>query len=145
MNLSKNSMFIVITLSAVILVSACSKSYVTGKREFMVVSEADEIEMGQEYDPQVVAQFGLYDDTELAAYINDLGQSIARISHRSNLDYTFRLLDSPVVNAFAVPGGYVYITRGILSYMNSEDEFVGVMGHEVAHDLGKPYATFNLQ
>ena len=126
-----------IVLAAALLMTACSKSYVTGKSEFMMVSEDQEIEMGREYDPVVVAEYGLYDDKELAGFVNDRGQEIAKISHRSNLEYTFRLIDSPMVNAFAVPGGYVYITRGILAYMNSEDEFVGVLGHEVAHVVAR--------
>ena len=128
---------LMIVLAAGLLITGCSKSYVTGKSEFMMVSEVQEIEMGREYDPEIIAQFGLYDDEALADYVNGRGQEIAEISHRSNLDYTFRLLDSPMVNAFAVPGGYVYITRGILAYMNSEDEFVGVMGHEVAHVVAR--------
>ncbi len=128
---------LVIVLAATLLMTACSKSYVTGKSEFMMVSEEQEIEMGREYDPEVIAQYGLYEDEALAEYVNGRGQEIAKISHRSNLDYTFRLLDSPMVNAFAVPGGYVYITRGILTYMNSEDEFVGVLGHEVAHVVAR--------
>ena len=128
---------LVIALSLVILMTACSKSYVDGKHEFMVVSEADEIEMGREYDPIVVAQYGLYEDEELAAYIDQLGQSIAGVSQRTNLDYTFRLLNTPMVNAFALPGGYLYVTRGILAYMNSEDEIAGVMGHEVGHVVGR--------
>ena len=128
---------LMIVLAAALLVTGCSKSYVTGESEFMMVSEDQEIEMGREYDPVVVAEYGLYDDKELAGFVNDRGQEIAKISHRSNLEYTFRLIDSPMVNAFAVPGGYVYITRGILAYMNSEDEFVGVLGHEVAHVVAR--------
>ena len=126
-----------IALSLMFLMTACSKSYVDGKPEFMMVSEADEIEMGREYDPIIVAQYGMYNDEELVAYIDQLGQSIAGVSQRANLDYTFRMLDTPVVNAFALPGGYVYVTRGILAFMNSEDEIAGVMGHEVGHVVGR--------
>jgi len=115
------------------LATSCTKDYVTGKRSFSMVSESDEIDMGREYDPILIAQMGLYDDGTLAEYINSLGQSLAATSHRTNLEYNFRLLDTPVLNAFAVPGGYVYVTRGILAYMNSEDELAGVMGHEVGH------------
>ncbi len=124
-------------LALAILTTACAKSYVTGDQEFMMVSEAEEIEMGHEYDPIVVAEYGLYDDKDLAAYIDQLGQSIAGVSQRTNLDYTFRLLDTPMVNAFALPGGYLYVTRGILAFMNSEDEIAGIMGHEVGHVVGR--------
>ena len=89
--------------------------------------------MGKEYDPQVVATYGVYDDAEIAAYISDIGQRIATVSDRPGLAYEFKVLDSPVINAFAVPGGYVYFTRGILAYLNNEAEVVGVMGHEVGH------------
>ncbi|MCB9070520.1 MAG: M48 family metalloprotease [Calditrichae bacterium] len=99
----------------------------------MLVSEQQEISMGKEYDPQVVATYGVYDDAEIAAYISDIGQRIATVSDRPGLAYEFKVLDSPVINAFAVPGGYVYFTRGILAYLNNEAEVVGVMGHEVGH------------
>jgi predicted Zn-dependent protease len=115
----------------------CTTDYVTGKRTFSLVSESQEIEMGRDADPQIVAEYGLYDDFELQAYVNDIGQNIAKVSHRSNLDYTVRVVDTPVVNAFALPGGYVYITRGILAHFNSEDELAGVMGHEIGHVVAR--------
>jgi predicted Zn-dependent protease len=115
----------------------CTTDYVTGKRTFSLVSESQEIEMGKEADPQIMAEYGSYDDPELLAYVNGIGQRIARVSQRSNLAYTFRVVDSPIVNAFALPGGYVYITRGILAQFNSEDELAGVMGHEIGHVVAR--------
>jgi predicted Zn-dependent protease len=97
------------------------------------MSEAQEIQLGAEADPQIVAQFGLYEDPELQSFINSKGQQMADISHRPNLKWTFRIVDSPVVNAFAVPGGYVYFTRGIMAHFNNEAEFMGVLGHEIGH------------
>lgn len=97
------------------------------------MSEAQEIAMGQEADPQIVAQYGLYADSSLQQFINDKGQAMARISHRPNIAYHFRILDSDVLNAFAVPGGYVYFTRGIMAYLNNEAQFAGVLGHEIGH------------
>ncbi|RME01905.1 MAG: peptidase M48 [Calditrichaeota bacterium] len=117
--------------------SSCARDYVTGKRTFSLVSESREIEIGREADPQIIAEFGLYDDPKLAAYIDSLGQAIARVSHRPNLKYTFRVVDSPIVNAFALPGGWVYFTRGILAHFNSEAELAGVMGHEVGHVVAR--------
>ncbi|MGH9258968.1 MAG: M48 family metalloprotease, partial [Acidimicrobiales bacterium] len=76
---------------------------------------------------------GLYPDTALQRYVADLGRRMAAVSERPNLPWTFRLLDDPLVNAFAVPGGYLYITRGILAHFNSEAEFATVMGHEIGH------------
>ena len=122
--------FLAIVLAITI---SCATNPVTGDREFMLVSEQQEISMGKEYDPQVVATYGVYDDAEIAAYISEIGQRIATVSDRPGLAYEFKVLDSPVINAFAVPGGYVYFTRGILAYLNNEAEVVGVMGHEVGH------------
>lgn len=89
--------------------------------------------MGKEADPQIIATFGLYEDPALQAYIEEKGQQMAAISHRKDLDYSFKVVDSPVVNAFAVPGGFVYFTRGIMAHFNNEAEFAGVLGHEIGH------------
>lgn len=89
--------------------------------------------MGQEADPQIVSFFGLYEDPKLQRFIDRKGQQMANISHRSELDYEFKIVDSPVINAFAVPGGYVYFTRGIMAHFNNEAEFAGVLGHEIGH------------
>lgn len=113
--------------------SGCKVNPVTGAKEFNLLSDAQEQAMGDEYDPQVVAQYGQYQDEKLQAFINEKGQAMARISHRPQLNYEFKILDSPVVNAFAVPGGYVYFTRGIMAHFNNEAEFMGVLGHEIGH------------
>jgi predicted Zn-dependent protease len=131
------SVTIVCIAACLAIVVTCTTDYVTGKRTFSLVSESAEMEMGREADPQIVGQYGLYDDPELAAYVDDIGQRIASVSHRSNLGYTVRVVDSPIVNAFALPGGYVYITRGILAHFNSEDELAGVMGHEIGHVVAR--------
>ncbi len=89
--------------------------------------------MGKEADPQIVAQFGLYNDSSLQRFIRAKGQEMAAISHRPNLEYEFKVLDSDVINAFATPGGFVYFTRGILAHFNSEADFAGVLGHEIGH------------
>lgn len=116
-----------------IAMSTCATNPVTGKKNFVTVTEAQEIQMGKEYDPQVQAMYGVYQDDKIQKFINDKGQEMAKISHRPNLNYEFKVMDSPVVNAFAVPGGYVYFTRGILAHFNNEAEFAGVLGHEIGH------------
>lgn len=116
-----------------IILASCSRNPVTGKREIMLVSESQEQAMGLESDPAIVANFGLYDDQKMQDFINTKGKQMGKISHRPDIDYKFRILDSPVVNAFAVPGGYVYFTRGIMAHFNSEAEFAGVLGHEIGH------------
>jgi predicted Zn-dependent protease len=115
------------------LINSCARNPVTGKRQVALISEEQEIAMGQEADPQIVAQFGLYEDPNLQAFINEKGKQMAAISHRPGLNYTFRIVDSEVLNAFAVPGGYVYFTRGIMAHFNNEAEFAGVLGHEIGH------------
>jgi predicted Zn-dependent protease len=97
------------------------------------MSEEQEIAMGKEADPQIVAQYGLYADSSLQKYISTIGENMADISHRPKLNYEFKILDSEILNAFAVPGGYVYFTRGIMAYFNNEAEFAGVLGHEIGH------------
>ena len=89
--------------------------------------------MGQQADPEIIGMFGLYQDSTLQAFIDQKGNEMARISHRPELKYHFRIVDSPILNAFAVPGGYVYFTRGIMAHFNNEAEFAGVLGHEIGH------------
>ncbi len=112
---------------------SCARNPVTGRRQLVFMSEAQEIAMGRESDPQIMAFFGNYEDEELQQFITTKGLEMAAISHRPNLDYEFKIVDSPVINAFAVPGGYVYFTRGIMAHFNNEAEFAGVLGHEIGH------------
>jgi predicted Zn-dependent protease len=116
-----------------LLANGCSVNPVTGKKQVVFVSEEQEIAMGKEADPQIIQQFGLYEDKALQEFIAAKGEQMAAISHRPDLDYQFRIVDSEVLNAFAVPGGYVYFTRGIMAHFNNEAEFAGVLGHEIGH------------
>jgi predicted Zn-dependent protease len=113
--------------------SSCAINPVTGKKQFVLMSEAQEVAMGQQSDPEIIAFFGLYEDPELQEFITEKGNEMAAISHRPKLAYEFKIVDSPVINAFAVPGGFVYFTRGIMAHFNNEAEFVGVLGHEIGH------------
>ena len=126
--------FSYILITTVVLFSnSCSVNPVTGKKQVVFVSEEQEIAMGKEADPQIIQQFGLYEDKALQEFITAQGKSMAAISHRPGLDYQFRIVDSEVLNAFALPGGYVYFTRGIMAHFNNEAEFAGVLGHEIGH------------
>jgi predicted Zn-dependent protease len=116
-----------------VLLNSCAKNPVTGKQDFMLMSKGQEVAMGQQSDPEIKAFFGVYEDPALQKFINEKGQQMAAVSHRKDLKYQFKVVDSPVVNAFAVPGGYVYFTRGIMAYFNNEAEFAGVLGHEIGH------------
>lgn len=111
----------------------CSRNPVTGKKQLNLMSEEQEKAMGKESDPQVMAEYGKYDDPNLQAYFSEKGQEMAHISHRPDHGFTFQVISSSVVNAFAVPGGYVYFTRGILAHFNNEAQFAGVLGHEIGH------------
>ena len=121
----------------IIIIAACSRNPITGKKEAFVMSESKEQALGDQSDPSIVASFGLYPDETLQKFIDSKGQQMARISHRSHLKFEFKVLDSPVVNAFALPGGYVYFTRGIMAHFNNEAEFAGVLGHEIGHISGR--------
>jgi predicted Zn-dependent protease len=114
--------------------TACAVNPATGEREFSLVSEAQEIEIGRGSDPAITAQMGgVYGDSALQRYVRGLGLEIAAAGERPALPWSFKLLDDDLVNAFALPGGFVYITRGILANMNSEAELVAVLGHEAGH------------
>lgn len=132
--MNQKHFFISSNLIFILLVaSSCAVNPVSGKKQISLMSEKQEIALGAQYDPMVQAEFGVYPDEKLQAFINEKGQAMARISHRPDLKWTFRVVDSPVVNAFAVPGGYVYFTRGIMAHFNNEAEFAGVLGHEIGH------------
>ncbi len=120
-------------MAALMIINSCSSDPVTGKKELMLLSEEQEIELGRQADPEIVAQFGLYPDEALQRFMQEKGQQMAAVSHRSQLEHQFKVLDSPVINAFAVPGGYVYFTRGIMAHFNNEAQFAGVLGHEIGH------------
>jgi predicted Zn-dependent protease len=97
------------------------------------VSQQQEVEMGQSYAQQINAQLPIVQDAELNRYINVLGDSIAGLTSRGGLDWHFYIVDSPDVNAFAVPGGFVYINRGLIERSDRLDELAGAMGHEIGH------------
>ena len=130
--MKKITLFACLT-SCTFLFNNCARNPVTGKSQVVTMSEAQEIAIGKEADPQIIAQFGLYDNKALQDFITQKGKQLAAISHRPNLNYEFKILDSDVLNAFATPGGYVYFTRGIMAYFNNEAQFAGVLGHETGH------------
>ena len=130
LNLVFKSLFFV---AMIFISTTCAVNPVTGKSQIMLMSEEQEIQMGKEYDPQVIATFGEYKNDALLSFLTTRSTEIGKISHRPNLEWHVKILDSPVVNAFAVPGGYIYFTRGILAHFNNEAELIGVLGHEMGH------------
>jgi predicted Zn-dependent protease len=120
-------------LAAVISLVACATNPVTGDRELALVSESQEIQIGREVAAQAEQQFGLVDDAALQAYVHRLGFQLAQASERPELPWAFRVIDDPTPNAFAAPGGYIFITRGLLALLRNEAELVSVLGHEIGH------------
>ncbi len=113
--------------------SGCAVNPATGEQDLVLMSEQSEIALGRKTSKEVLQHYIVYDNPELQAYVSRVGEELARNSHRNNLVYRFTVLDSKDVNAFALPGGYIYITRGLMAYLNSEAELAAVIGHEIGH------------
>jgi predicted Zn-dependent protease len=122
-----------LTILTLILLTACARNPVTGQRQFVLISESQEIAMGMQAHSEAEGEYGFVDLPALQNYVRQNGAKLAAVSHRPNLDWHYTVVDGPVINAFAIPGGYVYFTRGILAYLNTEAELAGVMGHEIGH------------
>src|SRR5436190_4324356 len=115
------------------LAAGCAVNPATGKKEFTLVTPAQEAAMGREGYNAAIAEYGLYDDAALAAYVDSVGRKVAAASEQPTMPWRFTVLDDAVVNAFAMPGGYIYVTRGLLAHMQSEAQLAGVLGHEIGH------------
>jgi predicted Zn-dependent protease len=129
---------IVLLLFLTSIIVGCAVSPITGKRELMLFSDAQEIELGKSAHPDIQWQFGgAYKDAQLSAYVDSVGQRVASASHRANIPYHFTVVDSSIANAFALPGGYIYITRGLLVLLDNEAQLAAVLGHEIGHVTGR--------
>jgi predicted Zn-dependent protease len=113
--------------------SGCAMNPATGRNQLMLVSESQEIAMGRQADTAIIATIGIYPDATWQRYIQQFGARLAATTERPDLPWTFRVVDDPAVNAFAVPGGFVYVTRGLLTHLTSEAELASVVGHEIGH------------
>ncbi|GIT33595.1 MAG: hypothetical protein Ct9H300mP3_11260 [Gammaproteobacteria bacterium] len=122
-----------ISVSSLTFIFSCSVNPVTGERDFVLMSEDAELEMGKKYYSQILQSQTLYQNPKIQSYVQSIGNSLAELSHRSDLIYRFTVLDSPDVNAFALPGGYIFINRGLMAYLSSEEELAAVLGHEIGH------------
>lgn len=123
-----------LALALVLLTTvACATNPATGQRQLSLINEQQEVAMGQQASKEVAQQMGLYNDLDLERYVASVGRKIANASERPNLPWEFHIVDDPMVNAFALPGGYVYVTRGILAHLNDEAELASVLGHEIGH------------
>jgi predicted Zn-dependent protease len=113
--------------------SNCARNPVTGKSELSLISESQEIQMGKQASQEVAQSIGLYNDEKVQRYVADLGKRMAANSERPNLPWEFHVVDDAAVNAFALPGGFIYITRGLMASINNEAELATVLGHEIGH------------
>ena len=132
---------ICILVLCLLVVSACTVNPVTLKREFNVISEEREIALGRNSSYSVVQQFGLYDDQALQNYVDEIGQRLVDVCDRNNIPYQFQIIDSPIMNAFALPGGYIFISRGLLAELENEAQLASVLAHEIGHVCARHSAT----
>jgi predicted Zn-dependent protease len=126
-----------LAIPALLAVIACSTNPATGKKQLNLYSQEQEIALGRQYHQQIIQQIGLYGDRELQSYVERLGRQLAARSERPDLPWHFTVVDDAAVNAFALPGGYIYVTRGLAGHMGSEAELAGVLGHEIGHVTGR--------
>ena len=124
---------LVLSVSLMALLAGCAMNPVTGTPDMVLMTETQEIESGREYDVTIRKHYGAYDNKDLQLYVDSVGQRLAKTSHRPDIKWTFTVLDTHNVNAFALPGGYVYITRGLMTYLSSEADLAAVLGHEIGH------------
>jgi predicted Zn-dependent protease len=133
MNGNRSLLAIITALLTAALVTGCASNPATGGADLVVMSEGQEIAIGQEMHQELMAKGATYDDPALQAYVNQVGQRLVAHSDRPDLAFTFTVIDSPDLNAFATPGGFIYINRGLLAYMDNEAELAGVLAHEIGH------------
>ncbi len=145
---AKRQIAAVVVLPALLLVGGCvsEPSAVTGKKQSFGYSWEQEMQLGAEADKEITAEMGLYDHPALQSYVESVGNRVVQASGIGgpntpemyrDTKFTFRVMDSPVVNAFALPGGYMYVTRGLLSHVQNEAQLAVVLGHELGHVLAR--------
>jgi predicted Zn-dependent protease len=122
-----------LALAIALAVSGCATNPVTGRQELVFMSPEREAAMGKQAAAQVEREMGIVRDPKLTAYVQQIGGRMAKLSPRQDVKYSFAIADMAEPNAFALPGGYVYVSRGLLALANDEDELAGVIGHEIGH------------
>ena len=131
--------FVLFVSVVALIASGCTTNPATGESAFtLFMSPADEVRVGAQEHPKILARFGgAYEDPRVGGYVAEIGGRLAANSEMSRFPFTFTVLNSPEVNAFALPGGYVYVTRGLLALANSEAELAAVIGHEIGHVVAR--------
>jgi len=133
--------YIPILILTVLFFSACGINPVTRTRELNFISEEREISLGRNASYEISKQYGVYNNTELEQYVNEVGQRLVSVSDRTSIPYEFHVVDMPMLNAFALPGGYIYITRGLLAELENEAQLASVLGHEIGHVCARHSAS----
>jgi predicted Zn-dependent protease len=137
----KNILISVLALLSCLL-SGCAVNPLTGDEEFMLLSEKQDIGIGSKYAPEIEKQLGgRIENDQIQQYIDNVGQKIARVSHRQSIEYHFTAVEHESINALALPGGYIFITRGLLEKLTTEAQLASVLGHEVAHVVSRDTAN----
>src|SRR3954469_10951688 len=124
---------LIVTTAVVAVMSGCAMNPVSGRPELTLVSSEQEKKIGAEEAKKVLENMGVLNDPGLTVYLDALGQRLAKESPRQDTTYQFLVVDTEEPNAFALPGGYIYVTRGLLALTNAEEELAGVVGHEIGH------------
>jgi predicted Zn-dependent protease len=124
-----------------IFISGCTINPLTGQEEFMLLSPREDIEIGKKYSKEIEKELGRIDDDQLQNYIQRVGTKVARFGQSPYFEYTFTAVDDDQINAFALPGGYIFITKGLLKKINSENQLAGVLAHEVVHVVARDTAA----
>lgn len=132
-HVSRRGLALAALLALTLALPSCAVNPATGQANIVTMSQKRELEIGAEEHAKVLQSMQLVEEGKLTAYVNEVGQRLAVVSDRPDLSFTFSVIDSPEINAFALPGGYVYINRGLMAYLNSEAELAAVLGHEIGH------------
>ena len=133
--------YIIILMVIVLIFSACGINPVTRTREFNIISEEREISLGRNASSSISREYGVYNNTDLEHYVNEVGQRLVSVSDRNSIPYEFHIVDMPILNAFALPGGYIYITRGLLAELENEAQLASVLAHEIGHVCARHSAS----
>jgi predicted Zn-dependent protease len=128
---------LLVAMLAVVVSLECVTTGPGGRQSLIIVSDVQEVEIGQQVDAEVRGKEKIYGDAEWQRYLTEVGQRIVRVSDRQEIEYHFTVIESDQINAFATPGGYVYFYTGILNMMDNEAEMAAVMAHEISHVVGR--------
>ena len=134
MNIKYITYHLTIILIIFFSLTSCQINPATGESDFSLISESEELEIGRQENKKIINQFGgIYNNKKIQNYVSSLGNFLVSTSELPNLKFTFTILDTELVNAFALPGGYIYLTRGLLAICQNEAQLAGVISHEIGH------------